>query len=100
MWERVARRVSRRILRFEELQELCAAGGDKASLAIGMAGMVASQMLYARVEEASRLASAYMELLEEIRDPTLTVGLSVVAIFAKLRGGPVGRRASLGTDSY
>jgi len=34
-------------VRFEELQELCAAVGDKASLAIGMAGMVASQMLYA-----------------------------------------------------
>jgi len=74
-------------VRFEELQELCAAVGDKASLAIGMAGMVASQMLYAKVEEASRLASAYMELLEEIRDPTLTVGLSVVAIFAKLEVG-------------
>ena len=58
-----------------------------ASLAIGMAGMVATQMLYGRVEEACRLASKYMELLEAIGDPTLTVGLSVVAIFAKLEMG-------------
>jgi adenylate cyclase len=74
-------------VRFEELQELCAAVGDKASLAIGMAGMVATLMLYARVQEASRLASDYMELLDAIGDPTLTVGLSVVAIFAKVETG-------------
>jgi hypothetical protein len=43
--------------------------------------------LYGRVEEACRLASKYMELLEAIGDPTLTVGLSVVAIFAKLEMG-------------
>ena len=73
--------------RFQELQELCAEMDDKASLAIGMAGMVATQLLYGRVEEASMLASEYMELLEAIGDPTLTVGLSVVAIFAKLEMG-------------
>ena len=73
--------------RFEELQELCAEVDDMASLAVGMAGMVATQMLYGRVEEACRLASKYMELLEAIGDPTLTVGLSVVAIFAKLEMG-------------
>src|ERR1700752_1961994 len=73
--------------RFEELQELCAEVDDMASLAVGMAGLVAAQMLYGRVEEACRLASKYMELLEVIGDPTLTVGLSVVAIFAKLEMG-------------
>jgi class 3 adenylate cyclase/tetratricopeptide (TPR) repeat protein len=73
--------------RFQELQELCALADDKASLVVGMAGMVATQMLYGRVEEASAMASEYMQLLQAIADPTLTVGLSVVAIFAKLEMG-------------
>jgi class 3 adenylate cyclase len=83
-WQGVYPQVFRR---FEELQQLCAATDDKASLAIGMAGVVATQMLYARVEAASRLASEYMDLLEAIADPTLIVGLSVVAIFTKLETG-------------
>jgi hypothetical protein len=83
-WQGVYRNV---FSRFEELRELCAEVDDKASLAVGMAGVVAAQMLYGRVPEASRLASDYMELLEAIGDPSLTVGLSVVAIFAKLETG-------------
>lgn len=73
--------------RFDELQDLCATVDDKASLAIGMAGVVAAQMLYGRVPEASQLASDYMKLLESIGDPSLIVGLSVVAIFAKIEVG-------------
>ena len=65
--------------RFEELRELCSDAGDKASLAIGMAGLVAEHMMHARVREASQLASETMALIESIGDPTLTVGLSVVA---------------------
>ena len=59
---------------FEELRELCALAGDKASLALGMTGMVMDHMMQARVREASRLASEQMTLLESIGDPALNVG--------------------------
>ena len=40
-----------------------------------------------RVREASRLASEAMALVESVGDPTLTVGLSFAAIYAKLETG-------------
>ena len=70
--------------RFEELRELCTAAGDKASLAIGMAGLVMDHAYHDRMREASRLASEAMALIESIGDPTLTVGLSFAAIYAKI----------------
>ena len=48
--------------RFEELRELCTAAGDKASLAIGMAGLVIDHAYHARIREASELASEHMAL--------------------------------------
>ncbi|OBH58432.1 adenylate/guanylate cyclase domain-containing protein [Mycobacterium sp. E2479] len=69
--------------RFEEFRELCAAAGDKASLAIGMVGLVMDHALDDRLREASRLASEAMALIESIDEPTLTVGLSVAPIFTK-----------------
>ncbi len=59
-----------------ELRELCTAAGDKASLAIGMAGLVFDLGFQGRIREASRLASEPMALIESIGDATLTVGLS------------------------
>jgi len=70
--------------RFEELQQLCAAAGDQASLAIAMAGLVVDHAFQDRVREASQLASEAWALLESIGDPTLTVGLSAAAIYAKI----------------
>jgi predicted ATPase len=70
--------------RFEELRELCTAAGDKASLAIAMAGLVIDHTFLGRIREASQLASEAMALIESIGDPTLTVGLSLAAIYAKL----------------
>ena len=64
--------------RFDELRELCAAAGDKASLAIGMAGLVTDHVYQGRIREASQLASEAMALIESVGDPTLTVGLSIV----------------------
>ena len=69
--------------RFEELRELCTAAGDKASLAIGMAGLVTDYAFQDRVREASQLASEQMTLIESVGDPTLTVGLSLIPIYAK-----------------
>jgi class 3 adenylate cyclase len=72
---------------FEELQELCTAAGAKASLAVGMAGLMVEHMIDGRVREASRLASETMGLAESIGDPTLTVSLGLAAIGAKLLVG-------------
>src|SRR5258705_5745041 len=69
--------------RFEELRELCTAAGDKASLAIGMAGLVMDHGFKDRVREASQLASEAWALIESVGDPTLTVGLSMPLIYAK-----------------
>jgi len=69
--------------RFEELRQLCTAAGDKASLAIGMAGVVMDHTFQARMREASQLASEAMALIESLGDPALTVGLSMPVIFAK-----------------
>ncbi len=69
--------------RFEELRQLCAAAGDKASLAIAMAGLVMEHAFQDRLREASQLASEAMALIESVGDPTLTVGLSMPALYAK-----------------
>src|SRR6516225_7992996 len=73
--------------RFKELQQLCTAAGDKASLAIAMAGLVMDHAHQDRVREASQLASEAMALIESIGDATLTVGLSATAIYAKVESG-------------
>ena len=72
---------------FDELRQLCDAGGDKASLAIAMAGMVMDHAYQGRMREASRLASEAMALIESLGDPTLMVGLSFPAIYAKIECG-------------
>jgi class 3 adenylate cyclase len=71
--------------RFDELRLLCTAAGDKASLAIAMAGLVADHALQDRMREASQLASEAMALAESVGDPTLTVGVSVPAVHAKIQ---------------
>jgi class 3 adenylate cyclase len=73
--------------RFDELRELCTAAGDKASLAIAMAGLVLDHATRGRNREASRLASEAWVLIESIGDPTLTVGLSFPVIYAKTQSG-------------
>jgi class 3 adenylate cyclase len=69
--------------RFEELRQLCAAAGDKASLAIAMAGLVMDHLYRDHMREASRMASEAMALIESLGDPTLAVSLSFTAIQAK-----------------
>ena len=70
--------------RFDELRELCAAAGDKASLAIGMAGVVVDHAHQDRIREVSQLASEATALAESVGDPTLTVGLSFPLIYGKI----------------
>jgi class 3 adenylate cyclase len=72
---------------FDELRKLCTAAGDKASLAIAMVGLVLDYAYQAQMREASPLAAEAMALVESIGDPTLTVGLSVPLIYAKIESG-------------
>ena len=73
--------------RFEELGQLCAATGDKVSMAIGTAGLVNEHMMRGRVREASLLATECMALIESVGDPVLTVGLSLLTILVKCETG-------------
>ena len=73
--------------RFEELRQLCTAAGDKASLAIAMAGLVLDHAYHDRIREASQMASEAMALIESLGDPALTVGLSLAAVHAKVESG-------------
>ena len=70
---------------FDELRELCTAAGDKASLAIAMAGLVMDHAYHDRIREASRLASEAWALIESLGDPTLTVGLSLPLAYPKIQ---------------
>ena len=69
---------------FHELRELCAAAGDKASLAIGMAGLVMDHAHQDRMREVSQLTSEAMALADSVGDATLTVGLSFPLIYGKI----------------
>jgi class 3 adenylate cyclase len=83
-WRRFHKDISAPV---EELRDLCTQAGDKASLAIGTAGLVAEQGFKGRIREASQLASECMSLVESLDDPTLTVGLSAAPLAAKIQAG-------------
>ena len=60
--------------RFDELRELCSVAGDKASLAIAMAGLVMDHAFQGRVREASQLASEAWAAIESARRSDLDGG--------------------------
>ena len=60
--------------RFDELRELCTSAGDKASLAIAMAGLVMDQVYQDRIREASQLAADAWNLAESVGDLDLDGG--------------------------
>lgn len=74
---------------FDELRELCAAAGDKRSLAIGMAGLVMALNFNDDYRESSRLGSELAELVESIGDPTLEVALLFTVSYTKEQAGEV-----------
>jgi class 3 adenylate cyclase len=73
--------------RFDELRQLCAVTGDKAPTAVAMAGLVMDHAYRGRMLQASKLASEAMALIESLGDPTLIVGLSFPALYAKIECG-------------
>ncbi len=72
---------------FKELRSLCMAADDKASLAIGMSGLVSEHMIHGRAGEGSRMVSEQLALIESIADPKLTLGLSLNFISVKQETG-------------
>jgi adenylate cyclase len=72
---------------FEELRQLCTLAGDKASLAMGIAGPMTVQMQLGNMHEASRLASEQMALLDSIGDPSLTAVAGFGGIGVKAQTG-------------
>lgn len=72
---------------FDELRELTSAAGDKRSLAIGMAGHLATLTFNAHYREAAAMASEFATLVESIGDPAVTVGLLYAAAQAKWEAG-------------
>jgi hypothetical protein len=73
--------------RFDELRDLCAIAGDKASLAIAMAGLLGEHFMEGRVPEATKLLPEHTQLIESVADPTLTIGLSVAPISVTVETG-------------
>jgi class 3 adenylate cyclase len=88
MLSATAWRVHQRIAgeHFEEVRQLCDAVGDKASLALAMAGQGHDYFYQGRIGDASRLASETWTLIESIADANLTVGLSPSLIRPKTAG--------------
>jgi len=74
---------------FDELRALCAAAGDRRSLAISMAGMVTAHGMNGDRREATQLATELIRLLESIDDPNLTVGMSFAAMGNRYERGEV-----------
>jgi adenylate cyclase len=68
---------------FDQLRELCTVSGDKASLAIGMAGIVMTLTGHNRHREGAELASELEALIESIGHPKLNCGLLLAVAYAK-----------------
>lgn len=80
---------------FDELRRLATEAGDKRSLALGMTGLVQMLNFYGKYSEASRLATEFIDLLESIDDPEMTVGLMPIPIIAKWDAGEMTEALSL-----
>ena len=86
---------------FEELRELCAAAGDKRSLAMAMFGQITELMAQARVQEGAQLATENESLLESIGDPEFFLGLCWGTMAVKQETGQFAdilRRCQLAVD--
>ncbi|HNF06144.1 MAG TPA: AAA family ATPase [Mycobacterium sp.] len=73
--------------RFDELRELCEQSGDRASLAVGLYGLVAEHMFYGRVRESSAAASELIALLDSLENLDSSIGVAFLAIGAKSEAG-------------
>ena len=74
---------------FAELKELCAAAGDKRSLAIGLAGVALATQLDVGPRPAAPMAAELIALFDSVGDPALTVSLCVAPLTASIQGGKI-----------
>ena len=84
---------------FEKLRELCTVAGDRVSLAIGMSGVVMALASDGRSRDAAALADQFIELVDSIGDPTLSVALSYAPIYSKIAAGEVRQGLRLAQQS-
>ena len=85
--QRLARRRRVDDTGFDELHELATVAGDKASLAIGMAGQVFALAAYGRYREACKMVPELLNLGDSVGNPTLTVALLMAALTARFGTG-------------
>ena len=74
-------------VRFAELRELCTADDDKTSLAVAAMGPMAAHTQRGEFQEAQRLASEQLALLDSIGDPLLTAQAAFGAMGIKAQTG-------------
>ena len=72
---------------FDELRDLCAAAGDKSSLAIGMTGFLMALTYNDRITESARLAGECAALIDSTGEPTLVVALLPGPLLAHYQSG-------------
>lgn len=75
---------------FADLREVCSEGNLRVPLALGTAGMLSGLAVHGRVDEACRMSAEYVDLVEAIEEPALTVGLLYPVIHAKYEAGDLG----------
>ncbi|PND54420.1 cyclase [Mycobacterium sp. ENV421] len=74
-----AREVQETGARFAELQQLCAAAEDNASLAIAMTGLATEVLYEGHARQAAQLSSQQMAQFEYMGDPTPAMGVAAIA---------------------
>lgn len=67
----------------DELQALCRTPDTHLPLAMGMAGRLMDHIVHARVVNAAELSTEYVDLVESMAEPTVSVGLLYPAIYTK-----------------
>ncbi|OBI47060.1 adenylate/guanylate cyclase domain-containing protein [Mycobacterium sp. E796] len=72
---------------FDELHGLATAADDKASLAMGMAGQIMALNTYGHYRQAAAMVTEFVNLLDSLGDPVLSVTLRPGALTAKFGAG-------------
>jgi class 3 adenylate cyclase len=72
---------------FDELRQLCTDSDSQIPLLMGMAGLMSSLSVHARIRESAELAPEYVARIDSLGDRTLTVALLFAAIYAECLAG-------------
>ncbi|RZT16261.1 AAA ATPase-like protein [Mycobacterium sp. BK558] len=72
---------------FADLRELCTNTDDQKPLVMGMAGLLSGLAVQGRIRDALALSAEYLDLLESLSAPDLSVGLLYPVIHAEYEAG-------------